>query len=144
MAEREPGAEPSLIGGRHGYVDGPQKVSGGARYVADLTLPGLLWAKILRSPHPHARITALDTGEAAWDAGRQLLETASEAMEASPDDLTVRAGDVMVRGVPSRRVPIAEIMARRVPRQIIGQASTRAGSQTHIVNSFAAHFAEVE
>ena len=45
-------------------VDGREKVTGGARYTADVRLPGMLTAKILRSPHAHARITALDTSRA--------------------------------------------------------------------------------
>lgn len=41
-------------------VDGPEKVTGRARYVTDMTMPGMLVAKVLRSPHPHARIVTLD------------------------------------------------------------------------------------
>ena len=40
------------------------KVSGQTIYAADVKLPGLLWAKILRSPHPHARIVRVDTSKA--------------------------------------------------------------------------------
>ena len=49
-------------------VDGLEKASGRALYVDDVTLQkhmsGLLYAKVLRSPHPHARITRLDTSAA--------------------------------------------------------------------------------
>lgn len=45
--------------------------------------------------------------------------------------------------MPERRVSLSEAVRQRVPPQIIGQANTRAGSHSHIVNSFAAHFAEV-
>lgn len=41
-------------------VDGPDKVSGRARYVADMSLPGMLHAQVLRSSVPHARIVKLD------------------------------------------------------------------------------------
>jgi CO/xanthine dehydrogenase Mo-binding subunit len=40
-------------------LDGPDKVTGAARYTFDLSLPGMLHAKVLRSPHPHARPSAL-------------------------------------------------------------------------------------
>jgi CO/xanthine dehydrogenase Mo-binding subunit len=40
-------------------------VTGRARYAADVLLPGTLWGKILRSPHPHARIRRIDAS-AAW------------------------------------------------------------------------------
>ncbi len=41
-------------------VDGPDKVTGRARYVGDMRVPGMLHAKVLRSPLPHARIARLD------------------------------------------------------------------------------------
>ena len=41
-------------------VEGPLKVTGRARYSADLQQPGTLWARFLLSPRPHARIVAID------------------------------------------------------------------------------------
>ena len=35
-------------------VEGTEKVTGGARYTSDVDLPGLLWARVLRCPHPRA------------------------------------------------------------------------------------------
>ncbi len=43
-------------------VDIPAKVTGGAAYVQDLRLPGMLHARVVRPPHPGARLVALDTG----------------------------------------------------------------------------------
>jgi len=45
-------------------VDGVAKVTGQARFVADMKVPGMLVAKVLRSPHPHAEIVALDPAPA--------------------------------------------------------------------------------
>ncbi|MBM2810727.1 MAG: hypothetical protein HW416_1486 [Chloroflexi bacterium] len=45
-------------------VDGILKTTGRARYTRDLALPGMLWAKFLMSPHPHARILSIDTAAA--------------------------------------------------------------------------------
>ena len=45
--------------------DGVPKVTGLAQYGADYSLPGMLWAKVLRSPHAHARILSVDTSKAA-------------------------------------------------------------------------------
>lgn len=42
-------------------IEGPAKVTGAARYVADLGLPGTLWAAYRRSDLPHARIVKVDT-----------------------------------------------------------------------------------
>ena len=44
--------------------DGFDKVTGRANYGADLSLPGMIWGKILRSPHAHAIIKRLDTSRA--------------------------------------------------------------------------------
>ena len=38
-----------------------QKVTGSAKYIADIKLPGMVYAKILRSPYSHARIKSIDT-----------------------------------------------------------------------------------
>jgi CO/xanthine dehydrogenase Mo-binding subunit/aerobic-type carbon monoxide dehydrogenase small subunit (CoxS/CutS family) len=45
-------------------IDGTEKVTGRARYVTDLLAPGMLHAKVLRSPHAHARIVRIDTARA--------------------------------------------------------------------------------
>ena len=53
-----------LIGGRSIRIDALEKVTGQAQYPADLFMPGMLYGRVLRSPHPHARILAIDLGEA--------------------------------------------------------------------------------
>src|ERR1051326_5920914 len=45
-------------------LDGPWKVTGSAKYAADVVPPGLLFGRILRSPHAHATITAIDVAPA--------------------------------------------------------------------------------
>ena len=45
-------------------VDGPERVSGRAIYTHDVQLPGMLYARVLRSPHPHARVKRLDLSRA--------------------------------------------------------------------------------
>ncbi|HET9532150.1 MAG TPA: xanthine dehydrogenase family protein molybdopterin-binding subunit [Blastocatellia bacterium] len=54
----------TLIGKRISRVDGPEKVSGRAKYTADVKPAGMLYGKVLRSPHAHAKITAIDTSAA--------------------------------------------------------------------------------
>ncbi len=56
--------EMRVIGRRMRKTDGAGKVTGRAVYTDDLVLPGMLHAKILRSPHPHARILSIDTSAA--------------------------------------------------------------------------------
>jgi len=45
-------------------LDGPVKASGRAKYAYDIKRPGMLFAKVLRSPHPHARVVSLDVAAA--------------------------------------------------------------------------------
>jgi xanthine dehydrogenase YagR molybdenum-binding subunit len=52
------------IGKRISRLDGPDKVSGKAKYSYDINRPGMLFGKILRSPYPHAKIVSIDTAEA--------------------------------------------------------------------------------
>ncbi|MBU2498975.1 MAG: molybdopterin-dependent oxidoreductase [Proteobacteria bacterium] len=56
--------EYAVIGKRIPRVDGRVKVTGEAKYAADFGLPGMLWCKMLRSPHAHAKIREIDTSRA--------------------------------------------------------------------------------
>ena len=59
-----PNDKHTLLNSRMTRVDGPLKVTGAARYTYDQRLPGMLYGRILRSPHAHARVTKLDTDAA--------------------------------------------------------------------------------
>src|ERR1700730_10433347 len=61
-------------------LDGPDKVTGAARYTFDVSLPGMLHAKVLRSPHPHARIRSIDTGRAEGLPGVAAVVTGIDAV----------------------------------------------------------------
>ena len=54
----------AVIGKSKPKIDGREKVTGQARYTADLKFPNMLYGKILTSPHAHARILSIDTSEA--------------------------------------------------------------------------------
>ena len=53
-----------IIGKRQPKLDASDRVSGRAKYASDLYLPGMLYAKILRSPHPHAKVVHIDIEKA--------------------------------------------------------------------------------
>jgi xanthine dehydrogenase YagR molybdenum-binding subunit len=53
-------AAPTLVGKRIQRLDGPVKVTGQAKYSYDINRPNGLHGRILRSPHPHARIVSID------------------------------------------------------------------------------------
>ncbi|MFD3954466.1 MULTISPECIES: molybdopterin-dependent oxidoreductase [Streptomyces] len=69
------------VGRNLGAPAGPQVVTGTARYTFDLDVPGLLHMKLLRSPHPHARILAIDTAAALRVPGVHLVLTHHDAPE---------------------------------------------------------------
>lgn len=69
-----------------GRIEGPAKVTGEAKYTADVLLPGMIWGKVLRSPLPHAKIVSIDTQEAEQMPGILAVLTAKDL----PDLLTGR------------------------------------------------------
>ena len=60
-------------------LDAPEKVTGRAVYGVDLKLPGMLHAKVLRSPFPHARIARIDTSRAERLIGVRAVVTGRDA-----------------------------------------------------------------
>ncbi len=53
-----------VIGHATPRIDAVERVTGRAKYTGDVQLPGMLYAKVLRSPHPHARIKSIDVSKA--------------------------------------------------------------------------------
>ncbi len=74
----------TVIGRRVPKIDAYDKVTGAGVYGHDLVLPGMLYGKVLRSPHPHAKIISIDTRRAQALPGVNAVIT---------------AGDVKVRNV---------------------------------------------
>lgn len=56
--------KPRLIGTRVSRIDGPLKATGRAKYSYDISRPGMLYGRILRSPHAHARVKRIDAAAA--------------------------------------------------------------------------------
>ena len=68
----------SAIGRSIARAEGPLKVSGREVYGVDVTRPGMLWGKALRSPFPHARILSIDTSRARQLPGVHAVITGEE------------------------------------------------------------------
>ncbi len=66
------------VGTRPARPDGIDKVTGRAQYGNDITAPGMLWAKVLRSPHAHARILSIDTSAAEALPGVRAIVTGAD------------------------------------------------------------------
>lgn len=58
--------------------DGPIKANGRAQYADDLVMPGMLHGKLLRSPHPHARIVRIDSSRALALPGVRAVVTGAD------------------------------------------------------------------
>ena len=71
--------EHTLVGQRVVRIDSQAKATGEARYTADLTLPRMLYSKVLRSPHAHARILHIDTSKAEKLKGVKVVVTGKDA-----------------------------------------------------------------
>jgi len=77
-------AELSVVGKSVPRVDNYEKVTGKAKYCADFKMQGMCYGKLLRSPHPHAKILRIDTSKAERLYGVRAVITGKDA----PDSLT--------------------------------------------------------
>jgi 4-hydroxybenzoyl-CoA reductase subunit alpha len=68
----------NLIGKRLPRSDSAERVTGRTRYTDDLSFPGMLHAKIVRSPHPHARILQIDATRALAVPGVRAVVTGKD------------------------------------------------------------------
>jgi xanthine dehydrogenase molybdenum-binding subunit len=88
--------------------------------------------------------SGLAAQEAAASAKRRLMDAAARLLEIEAEKLVLRGQMIESVDNPEINIPVS-LVIRRQPGQVIsGDAKLRAGSKTHIINSFAAHFAEVE
>ncbi len=67
----------SMIGAKIHRREDPRLIRGRGRYVEDLRQLGMLSLVVVRSPHPHARIVAIDSSHASGMPGVQAVLTAS-------------------------------------------------------------------
>ncbi|HEU0217841.1 MAG TPA: hypothetical protein VFQ90_14380, partial [Stellaceae bacterium] len=70
-----------VVGTRPIRPDGVDKVTGRANFGADMALPGMLWGKMKRSPHAHARILGIDSAKALALPGVRAVVTAADFPE---------------------------------------------------------------
>src|SRR6185503_11016764 len=67
-----------VVGNPTPRVEGELKVSGEAKYAVDVTLPGMLWGKLLRSPIASGRIKSIDTSKAEALSGVRAVITGQD------------------------------------------------------------------
>jgi len=110
----------TVVGQGYGRLEGNQKVTGRARYTYDVRLPGQLYAKVLRSPHPHARIERIDTAAAEQLPGVHAVLSSANAPDitwyenSALFDTTVRMIGDEVAAVAAESEEIAEDALRLI------------------------------
>ncbi len=110
-------AELDYVGKRILRKDGPEKVTGRARYTVDIKLPGMLVGRILRSPHPHAKILNIDISRALKLSGVKAIIT-------SKDTLGVKHGFVETPRYPPDQYLLATDRVRFVGEEVAAVAAT--------------------
>jgi len=80
-----------VVGTRPIRPDGVDKVTGRANFGADMTMPGMLWGKIKRSPHAHARIISINTDKAMALPGVKAVTTRADFPDIPPDRRVIGA-----------------------------------------------------
>ena len=94
--------EYKVVGTRPIRHDGADKVTGRAVYGADMNLPGMLYGKVLRSPHAHARIKSIDVSKAAAHPDAHAVATRADFEPSDP------VGPIAVLG----QMPTDNVLAR--------------------------------
>jgi CO/xanthine dehydrogenase Mo-binding subunit len=91
------GSDLRVVGTRPVRPDGVDKVTGRAMFGADMVLPGMLWGKVKRSPHAHARIVSIDTSKALKVPGVKAVITAADLPDIPSEEAFVGEGPMNFR-----------------------------------------------
>ena len=86
-----------VVGTRPIRPDGVDKVTGRAIFAADTRASGMLWGKIKRSPHAHARIVSIDTSKAEALPGVRAVVTAADFPDIASEEAFVGEGPMNFR-----------------------------------------------
>jgi len=99
--------KPTLLSTAVKRLDGPEKVTGRARYSYDINRPGMIYGKIVRSPYPHARIVSVDLTAAQKAPGVKAAlawkEPGTQAMYQG-DPVAAVAADTEERAIDAARL----------------------------------------
>lgn len=110
------------IGKRISRIDGPDKVSGRAKYTFDINRPGMLFGKIVRSPYAHAKIVSIDITEAQKMPGvaavKIIQEPGKEIQWAGDEIVAIAAVDEHKAEDAARAV---KIVYERLPHLVNDQ-----------------------
>jgi CO/xanthine dehydrogenase Mo-binding subunit len=112
MQDAAPHAQFKVVGTRPIRPDGIDKVTGRARFGADMAMPGQIYGRVLRSPHAHARIRSIDVSAALALEGVKAVVTRDDLLD--HPSVTIGAGEgtanfhYMTRNVMAREKALYE------------------------------------
>ena len=105
-----------VVGKRIPRIDAAAKITGEAKYTVDVQFPGMLCAKILRSPFPHAKIKTIDTSRAERMRGVKAVITGKDAWD-------VRHGFVETPRYPADQYVLANERVRYLGEEVAAVAA---------------------
>src|ERR1700720_2380945 len=91
------GTDLRVVGTRPIRPDGVDKVTGRAQFGADMVMAGMLWGKVKRSPHAHARIVSVDASKALKIPGVKAVVTAADFPDIPSEEAFVGEGPMNFR-----------------------------------------------
>ena len=136
------------VGTRPVRPDGVPKVTGAAKFGADYYLPGMLYGRVLRSPHAHARIRAIDTSRAEALPGVKAVITGADLPDhpfefVGPERLAVNFWHV-TRNVMAREKALYEGHAVAAVAAISASIANRALALIDVDYEVLPHVIDVE
>lgn len=105
----------SIIGTDYPKIDGEEKVTGRAIYAGDITLPGTLYCKFVRSPYAHARILSIDTTEAEKLPGVKAVSTGADYVDT--------LGCVEIDKATADKMPLCTDKVRYIGDEVVAVAA---------------------
>src|SRR5689334_2015787 len=120
-------AELHIVGQRATRIDAVEKVTGTARYTADVQLPGMLHAAILRAPIAHGRVTKLDLAPALAIQGVRAVLTIDDVPDVKIDgvrlfDQTIQYANQPLAAVCADSLDIAQRAVRAIALEVDAEA----------------------
>jgi len=119
------GIEMAVIGKATRRVEGREKITGAARYTEDLRLPGMLYARLLTSPHARARVVHLDRAAALATPGVAAVVSADDLARLGPGAQRLLANAI----TRFTGEPVAVVLAEGEAAAADGLDALRAGSR---------------
>ncbi|MBX9720218.1 MAG: molybdopterin-dependent oxidoreductase, partial [Candidatus Obscuribacterales bacterium] len=120
-------AELNVVGKSTKRLDGRLKVTGAAKYTVDIQLPGMLFARLLRSPHPHARVKSIDVSAAARVPGVRAVHIATRVLGSARERSAPAAGDDALLSFDSDARPVIRYVGQ--PIAAVAASSERAAAE---------------